>query len=48
MLGHGVLAAFLFYKMQDIDGSIEANSKALSLKDYGMARSILGYALYTK
>ncbi|WP_158966803.1 lectin-like protein [Paraglaciecola sp. L3A3] len=44
----GNYGAFLFYKVQDIDGSIKASRKALSLKIYGMAKSNLAYGLYTK
>jgi Tfp pilus assembly protein PilF len=44
----GNYANFLFYRNQDIDGSIEKSREAISHMDYGIARSTLANALFTK
>ena len=44
----GNYASFLLFRRNDIDGSIKAGEKALSIMDYGMGRFTLACALYTK
>ena len=39
---------YLFNYEQNIDGAIDFLEQALSIRDYGMARSHLALALYTK
>lgn len=44
----GNYASFLLFRRGDIDAAISNAEAALSLMDYGMARFVLGCALYTK
>jgi Tfp pilus assembly protein PilF len=44
----GNYAAFQLYSLGDENGAIVSAEKALAVRDYGMGRSTLGNALYTK